>query len=137
MKIINTKIFQVIYYYYYLLQQKINGGVADVVALRMIPWFFGLLIYGILAFVSALIYRYWIGIVLSIFLFFYMDSILFKTVYDTGLAKKILKKKPKILNSHFLSILFVILFTVFCFAAFFVFAIFTKEIDKMGIHLIK
>jgi len=87
--------------------------------------------------VFTLIYKYWIGIVLAFLIFLYMEYFLSKNVYDTGLVKKIIKKKPKILNSHFLSILFVILFTAFCFFALVVFGNLAKEIEKMGICLIK
>jgi|GEM_PF-6175973 len=50
---------------------------------------------------------------------------------------KIVKEKPKIMNSNILSVIFVILFTVFCFFALVVFENLAKEIEKMGIHLIK
>ena len=138
MKIINSKIFQVIYYYYYLLQYKINGGLADFMALGMISFFLFPLISGLLIVIFTLIYKYWIGLILAFFIYLYIDHYLFKTVYDTGLIKKIIRKKPKILNNHFLSILFVIAFTVCCFfLSIWGGIILSKKIEEMGICLIK
>jgi len=138
MKIINSKIFQVIYYYYYLLQHKINGGIADFKTLHMIELIIILpLLLGILLLLGVLIYSLWLGTVLTFLLFLYIGYYLNKYVYKSGLFNKIIQKKPKILNSHFLSILFVIIFTVFCWYALFALGNISKEIDKMGIHLIK
>jgi len=138
MKIIHSNIFQVIYYHYYLLQYKINGEIADFKTLNMIELIIILpFLLGIFSIIGSLIYRDWIGFILAFFLFLYFGYYLDKNVYKTGLYKKIIKKKPKILNSHFLSILFVILFTVFCWFALFVLGNISKEIDKMDIHLIK
>ena len=138
MKIINSKLFQVIYYYYYLLQHKINGEVAGFMALGMIG---GIIIWpfilGIFSIISALLYNDWVGYILAFLLIFYIGYYLDKNVYKTGLYKKIIKKKPKILNSNILSILFVILVTAFCWYSLFALGNISKEINKMGIHLIK
>ena len=138
MKIINSNIFQVIYYYYYLLQYKINGGLADFMAYRMIA---ALLLFpfisGILEVIFALIYKYWIGLILAFLILLYLEYFFSKNVYDTGLFKKIIRKKPKILNSHFLSILFVVFFTAFSFFVFFGGIYLSKKIERMGICLIK
>jgi len=138
MKIINSNIFRVIFYYYYLFQKKIvRGGPPEIVALRMISAFLVLSISGILMIISTLIYRYWGGLILVLFIYLYVDHILFKTVYDTGLFKKIIRKKPKILNSHILSILFVILFTVSSFLVMLGGGYLSKIIENLGIQLIK
>jgi len=137
MKIINSNIFQVIYYYYYLLQHKINGNIADHKALGMLLLFLTPLILGISLIIGVLIYNYWIGLILSILVFLYLEYFLFKKVYDTGLAKKIIRKKPKILNSHILSILFVIVFTIGCFLILWGGIGLSRKIEEMGICLIK
>ena len=131
MKIINSKIFQVIYYYYYLLLCD------DFKALGMIVWFFWILISGVLMVIGALIYSYWIGLILAFLIYLYVDHVIYKSVYYTGLYKKIIKKKPKILNSHFLSILFSILYIAFCVLIPIACARLSLKINDMGISLIK
>lgn len=136
MKIINFKPFRVILYYYYLLQGK--GLLAENAAIRTLTVFLSMLLIGLLDVLFALLYNGLIGIILSVPLSIYIYlRILVRKIEDKGLMTKITKEKPKIMNSNILSVIFVILFTAFCFFAPVVFGNLAKEIEKMGIQLIK
>jgi hypothetical protein len=56
---------------------------------------------------------------------------------ETGLTHKIIKKKPKIGNSNFLSIVFTILFTILSLAIFYTGFELAEKIEDSGIQLIK
>jgi len=131
MKIINSKFFQVIYYYYSLLLNESYKTLGLIGGIFIIP------LMGILGLIFTFVYRFWIGFILAGFIYLYLGYYLDKNVYDTGLYKKIIKKKPKILNSRFLSILVVISFTALCFLILYICIKLIWKIDDMGICLIK
>jgi magnesium-transporting ATPase (P-type) len=137
MKIINFKWFQVIFYYYYLFQGK-DSKFAENLTIRMLAMFLSLIVCGILSVFSTLIYRGWVGILIlgiPINIYIYL-CILVRKMEDTGLTTKITKRKPKIMNSHILSIIFVILFTVFCILVLWGGIELSWIIDDLDIHLI-
>jgi hypothetical protein len=137
MKIINSNIFQVLYYHYYLFQKWINGGIADFMALNMLTMFTSFIIISVLVLIFSFISKYWIGFILGVGIALYLSHYLDKVMLDEGFAKKIIKKKPKIGNSNFLSIVFTILFTVLTFLALAVGGSLAGKINDGGIHLIK
>jgi hypothetical protein len=136
MKIINSNVFQVIYYYYYLFQRWINGVVAEHLAIGMLIYFLSFMMWGILLLISAFIYNIWIAFILCAAFSIYIYTKLIN-MDRTGLTQKIIKKKPKIMNSHILSIIFVILFTVLSFLTLVVGGYWASEINDSGMQLIK
>jgi len=131
MKVINFNIFQVIYYHYYLFIGESFRTIGLLSGILMIP------LMGIGGLIFTLVYRFWIGFILAGLISYYIYYFLIKKLDKTGLAKKIIKKKPKILNSRFLSILVVISYTVLCFLILYICIKLMWKIDDMGICLIK
>lgn len=119
----------VFYYYYYLFYTKvIPDNQPHATVIFTLGFTFSLILNGIinvvLAYVLAVSLRKWemIGI------FAFIIVLLYFAYYRNGKGKRIIKEKPKILNSKSISIIFTVLLFLFGILALFLQADITKNI---------